>query len=203
MDNSSFPLMRAFVTGSGNPVHFLSPAVRSHDGGFSASLPRSVYVVYLEEVRFGSAPRAVLFWWGSGSVPNGSVFVSLQQEGLDDGPDFLSEEDRGVSVLPPVCLSVPVVLLTCPPGSELVGSGSVTQWVNTGSVCAPVSPQANVSFVLTGCRTGFILDHSPVRFGWSHRPLAEPANEPQLVEFGSNRTRLSHDSHSQPVQHWN
>lgn len=25
--------------------------------------------------------------------------MSLQQEGLDDGPDFLSEEDRGVSAL--------------------------------------------------------------------------------------------------------
>ena len=29
------------------------------------------------------------------------VSVSIQQEGLDDGPDFLSEEDRGVSSPPP------------------------------------------------------------------------------------------------------
>lgn len=38
--------------------------------------------------------------------------VSPQQEGLDDGPDFLSEEDRGVSAL---CLPVFVYLsqLTC------------------------------------------------------------------------------------------
>ena len=28
------------------------------------------------------------------------VCVSVQQEGLDDGPDFLSEEDRGVSYPP-------------------------------------------------------------------------------------------------------
>lgn len=51
-------------------------------------------------------------WWSVSGRCLGELTalssVSPQQEGLDDGPDFLSEEDRGVSVHYPVCLSVPV-----------------------------------------------------------------------------------------------
>lgn len=40
------------------------------------------------------------------------VLLALQQEGLDDGPDFLSEEDRGVSVQNPLC--APLNPALCP-----------------------------------------------------------------------------------------
>lgn len=57
--------------------------------------------------------------------------VCPQQEGLDDGPDFLSEEERGVSVRAgavAVFVSAPVLLgdlnrLTRPPPVELPGAG--------------------------------------------------------------------------------
>lgn len=55
----------------------------------------------------GSEPRVFGQRAAGGVAQLTAVCASLspQQEGLDDGPDFLSEEDRGVSVLGPPSLS--------------------------------------------------------------------------------------------------
>ena len=74
--------------------------------------------------------------------------VSLQQEGLDDGPDFLSEEDRGVSAhWLPVCVYLSV--LNCLSGFF---PARLKQLISLSSgVVAWLAVFANVSYVLTGC----------------------------------------------------
>lgn len=79
--------------------------------------------------------------------------MSSQQEGLDDGPDFLSEEDRGVSAVRlPVCLFT-LCLFTCVLEFDallcliqLNQLGSISSLIFLGKLAV----QANFSLLLMG-----------------------------------------------------
>lgn len=96
---------------------FRSPPVCSHDGRLTLLRPlRLIFSPLSSLARLlrglgaaaaGSEPRVVGHPVPGSVPPLTAVYVSVspQQEGLDDGPDFLSEEDRGVSVLGPPFLT--------------------------------------------------------------------------------------------------
>lgn len=105
-----------FTSGLVTAAHFRSPPVCSHDGRFGSLLLAFPFLPSRLFIVLGGAGLV-------GSVCHGGEVTALlsvcpQQEGLDDGPDFLSEEERGVSVRVgaaclPACLCVrfaPVLL---------------------------------------------------------------------------------------------
>ncbi len=67
-----------------------------------------------------------------------SFSVSPQQEGLDDGPDFLSEEDRGVSYFLSsflLCVCAPAVCCACLLCVFVVRGCVYYCWCHCGPVC--------------------------------------------------------------------
>lgn len=85
--------------------HFRSPPVRSHDGRFGSLLLAFPFLLSRLSIVPGGTGLVRLVC--NGGEVTALLSVCPQQEGLDDGPDFLSEEERGVSVhVGAVCLSL-------------------------------------------------------------------------------------------------
>lgn len=77
-------------------AHFRSPPVRSHDGRSGSLLLAFPFLP--SRLLLGPGGSGLVRWVGTGPEVTALLSVCPQQEGLDDGPDFLSEEERGVSV---------------------------------------------------------------------------------------------------------
>lgn len=102
-----------FTSGLVTSAHFRSPPVRSHDGRFGSLL---LAVPFLpSRLLFVPGGSGLVRWVCKGAEVTALLSVCPQQEGLDDGPDFLSEEERGVSVRGSRLASL------CPLGSLLLG----------------------------------------------------------------------------------
>lgn len=85
-----------FTSGLVTSPAFRSPPVRSHDGRSGFLLLAFPFLPSRLLIVPGGTGLVRLVCYGGEVTP--LLSVCPQQEGLDDGPDFLSEEERGVSV---------------------------------------------------------------------------------------------------------
>lgn len=86
-----------FTSGLVTSPPFRSPPVRSHDGRSGSPFSRLSLPPFPGSLTSPPEPGSPARRPAAAAV-TALLSVSPQQEGLDDGPDFLSEEERGVSV---------------------------------------------------------------------------------------------------------